>query len=63
MQVVATGSVSLAMVSVSEGELYGHLIAMLSASELSTMDGVSGRIIPSTCNHHRSVIASMLSIY
>ena len=42
LQVVATGSVSLAMVSVSEGELNRHLIAMLSASEPSTMDDVSG---------------------
>ena len=44
LQVVATGSVSLAMVSVSEGELYRHLIAMLSASEPSTMDDVYGRM-------------------
>ena len=63
LQVVATGSVSLAMVPVSEGELYRHLIAMLSASELSSMDGVSGRIIPNTCKNHRSAIASMLSVY
>ena len=44
LQVVATGCVSLAMVSVSEGELHRHLIAMLSASEPSTMDDVSGRM-------------------
>ena len=44
LQVQAAGSASLAMSSVSEGELYRHLIAMLSASEPSTMDDVSGRM-------------------
>ena len=57
------GIASLATSSVSEEELYRHLIALLPPSELSSMDGVSGRIIPNTCKNHRSAIASMLSVY